>query len=166
MAKNRRGFVGREWGEANARFGRSLGRLKSIVEDVREPGSKKIVVLLGNERGDITPLPSREGAEIINAMYVVRMGVRIPHGIDVSDTRGQQLESQFGWCIDQKRPLVQFEQGPVPGSLVPDVIRGTDVTVAPDDRHAERGSCPEECESHESPGPPHGVRRGQLKLRP
>ena len=60
VAKNRRGFVGREWGEANARFGRSLGGLKIVVEDIREPGPKESVVLLWNESRDITPLPSRE----------------------------------------------------------------------------------------------------------
>jgi hypothetical protein len=122
VAQNRRGFVGPERFEANARFGRSLRRLIIVVENVREPGSKEVVVLLRNEGGDITSLPSSENAEIINAMYVVRMRVRIPHRIDVPDTSCQQLESEFGWRIDQKRPLIQFEQGPVPGSLVPDVI--------------------------------------------
>ena len=61
-------------------------------------------------------------AEIVETVYVVRMGVCIPNRVDVSDTRGKQLKSQFGWRIDQNRAPVQLEQRPVARSLVAGVL--------------------------------------------
>ena len=136
--------------EANPGLGRALGGLIIVIENVGEAGSEKIVVLLRNERRDITALPSREGAEIVDAMYVVRVGVCIPHRIDVAGTRGEQLEPKFRWRIDQNRALIELEQRPVPRSLVAGIGRGADVAITSDDRDAERSSCSEECELHES----------------
>ena len=95
---------------------------------------------------------------------MVRMAVCIPHRIDVADIGGKQLEPELGWRIDQNRAPVQLQQRPVPCPLVSGVLRRADVAITPDDRHTERGSCPEECESHESHAARHGGGSWKLPL--
>ena len=121
MAKDHRGLLGPERPEANAGLGRSFGGLKILVKNIRKPGSKLIVVLLGHEGRNITPLVRREDAEIVDAVHVVGMDVRIPHHVHVFDTRSKQLEPEFRRRIDQKRALVQLEQRPVARPPVPGV---------------------------------------------
>jgi ribonuclease D len=150
VAENHGGFIGAERVEPNTRLGRASGRGKTVVENVREPRAQQLVVFARDKRGDVTAIASREGTKVIDTMQVVRVKVGIPHRIDVVDTRSQQLETQFRWRIDQNRAVVHLQQSSVPGSFVPDVTRGTDVAVAPDDRHTERGSGTEKCEFHES----------------
>src|SRR5690606_11038985 len=120
------------------------------VEDVREPVVQRAGAVLAGVRGQGLLAPHGEGAQVVDAVRVVRVAVGEPDRIDVRHAGGEELEPQLGRRVheDAARAVIALEQRGVARAAVARVRRRADRAAAPDDRDPERGACTEEREPH------------------
>ena len=93
----------------------------------------------------------RECTQVIDAVDVIGVAMREPHGIDVVDARTHELQSQLGRRIDQNaRTPIGLDDGAVPRAAVARINRRAHAARTADDRDTEGGSRTEEAELHSS----------------
>ena len=91
-------------------------------------------------------------------MVGVQMGE--PYRVHAGGPRSQQLQPKLGGSIDEKRSMVQLQEGTVPCALVPGVRGRARLAVAPHYGNPEGCAGAKEGELHElEPLEAHGVRR-------
>jgi len=134
--------MGGELGLARPRLG---GR---AIEDVREASAQLCQRARRAVHREAAALPHREGAQVVDAVHVVGMGVRKEHAVEGRHARGHELESEFGGGVDQQPPAARLDQRGGTGALIPRVGGGAGAAGASDLRHAVGSARPEEHEPH------------------
>ena len=81
-------------------------------------------------------------------MHVVRVFMRVQHGIQLPDSLPERLEAQFRRCVDEDGAVVRLDQCAASSSLVSRVGRPAYSTPAPDLGNSHRGPRPEQGEAH------------------
>jgi hypothetical protein len=89
------------------------------------------------------PQYEREQANIIQAMKMIRMFMRVDHGVGDSDLLAKKLCSQIGRSVDQKVPLGQAKDSAGPRSLISRMTSGANIAFASQAGNADARSCPQ-----------------------
>jgi len=105
-------------------------------EDIAEAGVDVVHAGPAAVERDGGALTHIEGAQVVDAMGMVGVGMGIEHGVDVEQAIGHRLQTQFGRRVDQDRGIVVADHDGGTGAPVARVGRGTDRAVAPDHGHA------------------------------
>jgi len=92
---------------------------------------------------DTLAVVEREDAEVVDAMRVVGMLVRVEHGLDAIDVMAQELLAQVAASIDDDAgrcavARTSFDQQGAAAAAVPGIGRIADAPIAADARHAAR----------------------------
>lgn len=122
-------------------------RLDRGVEDVGEPFGQPLhrVWRTIHVDGHVTSI--REGANIVNAVNVIRVIVGEEDGVDAAYISGNKLEAQLGGSVDEDAgAAIGFDQRTDSCSFVSGVSRSANITRASDLWDAKAGSCPQEGE--------------------
>src|SRR4051812_9469148 len=99
------------------------------------------------ERNRLT-LPEVIGPQVIDAMGMVGVRMRIKDGVEAVDLLAQRLLPEVGASVDDEALLRAALAGNLPPerdaqSLVPGVLRQADLALAADDGHSGRGAAAE-----------------------
>jgi hypothetical protein len=140
---------GLELDRARLGLGRAGERADRVVEDVvelpREAGER---VVRAVDR-QMLALQHRERPQVIDAVRMIRMAMRVEYGIHAGDARPQQLHAQLGRGVDQDDlPAIGLDRGADSRALVTGVGRPAHLTAASELGHPEARPRAEEGQLH------------------
>jgi len=131
-----------EIGFARPRLGRRA--VEDVVEATLQLGERARRAV----HVERSPPPCGEGAQVVDAVDVVGVGVREQHGVDGFDACRHELQSQLGRRVDEEAPSPRLDQRRRAGAPVTRVGRRAGAAAAPDLRHPVRRARAEEHEPH------------------
>lgn len=112
-------------------------RLKNVVKAC----DQGIVVIGGKIQGEGTPGSHRKDAQVVDAVQVIRMQMRKPDRIHFGNALADELQTQFGWGIDQEPPSSgKPEKGCMTVAGISRIGGRTGAALAPHHRNSE--GCP------------------------
>jgi len=142
------GFEPSEPVEAELGNGTPGRRVDGLIENVGKPPQKFVMRPFWTVDGHVLLGPETEDPQIISSVYMIRVDVCDPDGIDMVYLGSYQLEAQFGGRIDQKMSSGKGEKRTMPRPSVPGIVRSASRAVAPDYRDTEGCARPEKGELH------------------
>lgn len=137
----------RHFMRANLRLAGARKWLDGFVEDVSEAPGQSLHCVWRAVHLDRYVALVREGADIVDAVDVIRVIVSEQNGVDSAHIRRDELETQLGRSIDEDaRSAIGLYERTNTRSLVPGISRPAHLTRASDLRDAKAGSCSQESE--------------------
>jgi len=112
-------------------------RFHTGIEDVLEPTGELVNGFGGAVDGHLSTANGK-CTEIVDATHMIRVIVCVENGIHGLDARGEELQAEFLWRIDeQPRSTIDLDYGSRPRTVIPRVFGGAYPAVTAYDRDAE-----------------------------
>jgi len=136
------------------RLARARARPVIPVEHVVKSGRELGQGVRRPEGGQRVLAARRDGAQVVDAVDVVGVGVGEQHGVHPVDPLRHELQPQLGRGVDQEAAPARLDQRRGAHAPVARVRRRAGAAVAADLRHAERGAAAEQHQTHLRPPRP------------
>ncbi len=143
VADHADGLPVRDRDEAHPRP-RPAPRRTGVAEDIAETLAQHRAPVRVRVGGQRTRAAHVQRAQIVDAVGVVRVAMRVPHRVHPRQPGAQKLEAQLGRGVDEHDASVALQRRSVARASVARILRRAAGTIAAHDRNAERRTGAEE----------------------